>query len=411
MFRNAFRFVVPLLVGLIFVACQGTAPASAPSTAAPATAVPTATLQATSVPSTATPPSPATATAVATAGASETSPSGATAVPPTETLAPGQTELILVTHDSFAASEDVIREFEKANNAKVSILKSGDAGAELNKEILAGASNPLGDALFGVDNTFLSRALKADIFEPYQANGIRQIPDEFKLDPQNRLTPIDYGDVCLNYDIGWFKQKNIPAPQTLEDLVKPEYKSLLVVENPATSSPGLAFLLATVAHFGEDKYLDYWKQLRTNDVAVTDGWDDAFNNRFTLSGNGDRPVVVSYATDPAAEVFFGNGKYTEPPNGLIANNQACFRQIEFAGVLKGAKHPELARKFIDYMLSVPFQSDIPGQMFVYPVNPQAKLPDWFKFALQPRSTAELAPDVIGANRDRWINAWTQLMLR
>lgn len=347
----------------------------------------------------------------ATAAATEASPSGATAVPPTETLAPGQTELILVTHDSFAASEDVIQEFEKANNAKVRILKSGDAGVELNKEILAGASNPLGDALFGVDNTFLSRALKADIFETHMADGVREIPNEFKLDPKFRLTPIDYGDVCLNYDIGWFKQKNIPAPQALEDLVKPQYKSLLVVENPATSSPGLAFLLATIAHFGQDKYLDYWKQLRANDVAISDGWDDAFNNRFTLSANGDRPVVVSYATDPAAEVFFSNGKFTEPPNALIANNQACFKQIEFAGVLKGAKHPDLARKFVDYMLSVRFQSDIPGQMFVYPVNPQATLPDWFKFSPPLKSDATLPPDVIDANRDKWITAWTQAMLR
>jgi thiamine transport system substrate-binding protein len=397
MFRHAWSCFILLLGSLLFVACQGTAATNAPTAASPA-----APAQVTAAPTTST-----SATISATGAPTQ----AATAAPPTETLAPGQTELILVTHDSFAASEDVIQEFEKANNAKVRILKSGDAGTMLNKEILAGASNPLGDALFGVDNTFLSRALKANIFESYMATGIRQIPDQFKLDPKFRVTPIDYGDVCLNYDIGWFKQKNIPAPQTLEDLAKPQYKSLLVVENPATSSPGLAFLLATIGHFGEDKYLDYWKQLRTNDAAVTDSWDTAFNTRFTLSPNGDRPVVVSYATDPAAEVFFSNGKYTEPPNGLIVNNQACFRQIEFAGVLMGAKHPDLARKFIDYMLNVRFQSDIPGQMFVFPVNTQAKLPDWYKFAVQPKNDVTLPPDQIDANRDKWINAWTQVMLR
>jgi thiamine transport system substrate-binding protein len=404
MFRYAFRFIVSLFVVVLFAACQGAVPTSAP-TAAQATSVPA------TAPMTSQPTATTAATGAATEQATEGSPPGATAVPPTETLAPGQTELILVTHDSFAASEDVIKEFENANNAKVRILKSGDAGAALNKEILAGASNPLGDALFGVDNTFLSRALKADIFETYMANGIRQIPDQFKLDPKYRLTPTDYGDVCLNYDKGWFQQKNIAPPQSLDDLIKPEYKGLLVVENPATSSPGLAFLLATIGRFGEDKYLDFWKTLRANDVAISDGWEDAYYAKFTLSGNGDRPLVVSYATSPAAEVFFSNGKYAAPPTGNVLGDQSCFRQIEFIGVLKGAKHPDLARRFIDYMLSVRFQEDIPSQMFVFPVNAQAKLPDFYKFAEVAKTPAQVTPEQIDANRDKWINAWTQVVLR
>ncbi len=404
MFKYAFRFIALLFVVLLFAACQGAVPTSAP-TAAPTVAMPT------SAPTAAVQATPMPATTPATAAATGAATEEATAVPPTETLAPGQTEFILVTHDSFAASEDVITEFEKANNAKVRILKSGDAGAALNKEILAGAANPLGDAFFGVDNTFLSRALKADIFETYMANGIRQIPDEFKLDPKYRLTPTDYGDVCLNYDKAWFQQKNLTPPQSLDDLTKPEYKSLLVVENPATSSPGLAFLLATIGHFGEDKYLDFWKALRANDVAVSDGWEDAYYNKFTYSGKGDRPLVVSYATSPAAEVFFSNGKYTEPPTGNVLGDQSCFRQIEFIGVLKGAKHPDLARKFIDYMLSVRFQEDIPSQMFVFPVNSQAKLPDFYKFAEVAKTPAQVTPEQIDANRDKWINAWTQVVLR
>ncbi len=402
MFKSAFRFIVSFVFVLTFAACQGTV-----STSTPGSTQPTAIARATAVPTTGAPTSAATSAPT----------TGATAVPteapptPTETLAPGQTELILVTHDSFAASEDVIKEFEQANNAKVRILKSGDAGAALNKEILAGANNPLGDAFFGVDNTFLSRALKANIFDPYKPAGIDDIPNQFRLDPQYRLNPIDYGDVCLNYDIGWFKQKNLAPPQTLDDLAKPQYKSLLVVENPATSSPGLAFLLATIAHFGPDKYLDYWKQLRANDVAVSEGWDDAFNNRFTLSGKGDRPVVVSYGTDPGAEVFFSNGPLTEPPNAVISSDQSCFRQIEFVGVLKGAKHPDLARKWVDFMLSKSLQQDIPAQMFVFPVMPNTPLPDFYKWAVQAKTPAQVSPEEIDANRDKWINAWTQAVLR
>ncbi len=320
-------------------------------------------------------------------------------------------ELIVVTHDSFAVSEKVLAEFENANNVKAQILKSGDAGAALNKAILAGAANPLGDVFFGVDNTFLSRATKANLFEQYRAQGIDEIPSGYKRDTEFRLTPIDYGYVCLNYDKAWFTEKNLKPPQTLDDLLKPEYKGLVVVENPATSSPGLAFLLATVSHFGADKYLDFWKKLRANDVAISEGWEDAYYNKSTWSGNGDRPLVVSYATSPAAEVFFSEGKKTEPPTGNVLGDGACFIQIEFAGVFKNAKQPELAHKFIDFMLSEKFQEDIPTQMFVYPVNPNAKLPDFYKFAEKPDVPAQLDDAVIDANRDTWIKAWTQVVVR
>lgn len=335
----------------------------------------------------------------------------ATAMPiPSVPSQPNPTELVVVTHDSFAVSEEVLNEFEAANNASVQILKLGDAGSALNKAILAGASNPLGDVFFGVDNTFLSRAIKANLFEPYQPQGIDAIPAEYKLDAQFRLTPIDFGYVCLNYDKAWFKTKNIAPPQTLDDLTKAEYKSLLVVENPATSSPGLAFLLATVGTYG-DKYLDFWKQLRANDVAISEGWEDAYNNKSTWSGNGDRPLVVSYATSPAAEVFFSDNKLTEPPTGNVLGDGACFRQIEFAGVFKNAKQPELARKFLDFMLTPRFQEDIPTQMFVFPVNPNAKLPDFYTFAETPKNPATVSADAIDANRETWIKEWTQVVLR
>lgn len=334
-----------------------------------------------------------------------------TTIPPTNAPAGAPTELVVVTHDSFAVSEEALQEFERAHNAKVQILKSGDAGAALNKAILAGAANPPGDVMFGVDNTFLGRALNADLFAPYKPNGADAIPAPYVLDSQYRLTPIDYGDVCLNYDIAWFKEKNLNPPQTLDDLTKPEYKSLLVVENPATSSPGLAFLLATIAQYGADKYLDYWKQLRANDVAVSEGWEDAYYTKSTWSGKGERPIVVSYATSPAAEVFFSDDKYTTPPTGNVLGDNTCFRQIEFAGVFKNARQPALAQKFLDFLLSARFQADIPTQMFVFPVIPNTKLPDFYKFAETPKNPAQVSAQDIDANRDAWLKAWTQAVLR
>jgi thiamine transport system substrate-binding protein len=322
----------------------------------------------------------------------------------------GQSELVVVTHNSFAASESVIAEFEKANNTKVRILKAGDTGKALNQVILT-ANNPLGDLFFGVDSTFLTRALKEDLFVPYRAQGLDKIPAEFKLDPTFRVTPIDYGDVCLNYDKAWFKQKNLAPPAKLEDLAKPEFKNLLVVENPATSSPGLSFLLTTVAHFGEGKYLDFWKQLRANNVMITEGWSDAYYSKSTWSKKGDRPIVVSYATSPAAEVFFSGGKVQDPPTGNVIGDGTCFRQIEFAGVFNHAKHPDLAQKFIDYMIGQKFQEDLPLQMFVFPVLPGVKLPEVYKFAERPKKPAVIGTAQIDANREKWINAWTTTVLR
>ncbi len=318
--------------------------------------------------------------------------------------------LTVMTHDSFAVSETVIAQFEQQNNVKITFLQSGDTGAALNKAILS-KDAPLADVFFGVDNTFLSRALQADIFEPYPSPLLAQIPAQFKLDPQNRALPVDYGDVCINYDKNWFAAKNLPAPVSLDDLLKPEYSSLLVVENPATSSPGLAFLLATIARYGDPGYLDYWKTLKANGVVVVDGWETAYYTNFSASsGKGPQPMVISYASSPAAEVIFASQPLTEAPTASILDS--CFRQIEFVGILKGTPNRPLAEKFIDFMLSVPFQQDVPMQMFVYPVNPAAQLPEEFvKYAQIAPNPVSLPIEQIAANREQWIEAWTQTVLR
>jgi thiamine transport system substrate-binding protein len=324
--------------------------------------------------------------------------------------------LTVVTHDSFAASEDVLKQFEADNNIQVNILRSGDAGAMVNKAILS-KDNPLGDVMYGVDNTFLSRALKADIFEPYESPALKDVPDDFKLDEQNRVTPVDYGDVCLNYDVAYFEKHKLALPASLQDLTKPEYKSLLVVENPATSSPGLAFLLATIAQFGTDgdyTYLNYWADLVKNDVKVVDDWNTAYYTDFSAPGrdSGDRPLVLSYASSPPAEVFFAKEPPKTAPVGAIVADGTCFRQIEFVGILKGTKYPEAAQKFVDFMLSRTFQEDMPLQMFVYPVLKDAELPDVFtKYSVVPEKPATVDIDELDKNREAWIQAWTETVLR
>lgn len=324
----------------------------------------------------------------------------------------GPATLTVMSHDSFAVSESVVTAFEQANNVEVVFLASGDTGEALNKAILT-KNAPLADVFYGVDNTFLSRALDAGLFEAYESPRLADIPEEFVLDPQYRALPVDYGDVCINYDVAWFAERDLPVPQSLEDLTAPEYSGLLVVENPATSSPGLAFLLATVAHFGPDGYLDYWAALRDNGLVVVGGWETAYYTNFSASsGRGPQPMVVSYASSPAAEVIFADPPVETAPTASILGSGACFRQIEFVGILSGTPNRSLAEKFVDFMLDVPFQEDLPLQMFVYPVNRNAALPpefvQWAQVAPQP---ARLDFDLIAAGRDGWIAAWTETVLR
>ncbi len=323
----------------------------------------------------------------------------------------GPVTLTVMTHDSFSASEPVILDFEQANNVKIMFLKSGDAGTALNKAILT-RDAPLADVFYGVDNTFLSRALEAGIYEAYASPLLEEIPAQFQLDPQDRALPVDYGDICINYDKAYFSGHSLSLPVTLEDLAKPEYKGLLVVENPASSSPGLAFLLATVAHFGDGGYLDYWRSLRLNDVQVADGWETAYYTNFSASsGHGPQPMVVSYNTSPAAEVVYASPPVTDAPTASLLGPGTCFRQIEFVGILKGSKNLELAKRFIDFMLGQNFQEDIPLQMFMYPANSNAHLPEEFSlYAGQASQPASLDPAVITANRERWIADWTEAVL-
>jgi len=319
--------------------------------------------------------------------------------------------ITIMTHDSFSVSKEVVADFQEKFHAKMVIFKSGDAGEALNKAILS-KNNPLADIFYGVDNTFLGRALEANMFEPFSPSGLDDVDQSLKLDPQNRLVPVSFGDVCLNYDIKWFKENNKQPPSMLEDLILPAFYGLTIVENPATSSPGLAFLLTTISRFGQDGYIDYWQQLKANKVLVTNGWKEAYWGKFSAASQGDRPIVVSYASSPAAEVFYSEDKLTQAPTGVVVENGSAFRQIEFAGILKGTPNLELAQKTMNFLLSKKFQEDIPLQMFVFPASKKAQLPEVFvKHAKITTDPAGLSPQLIDANRDLWLRQWTEKILQ
>jgi thiamine transport system substrate-binding protein len=311
--------------------------------------------------------------------------------------------IVLLAYDSFVPPASLAA-FTAETGIEVTISNGGDTGTLVNKAILT-AGNPEGDVLWGLDSTLLSRATSSDVFDPYLSTAGPLDPATLALVPDGQVTPVDTGDVCLNVDLGWFETKGIALPATLADLVEPEYKDLLVVENPATSSPGLAFLLATVASFGPDGFADYWTQLRDNGVLAVDSWDAAYYTEFTAGGGGgSRPIVVSYASSPPFGVI--DGKAT-----TASVDAACYRVVEFAGVLRGTEHPNEARQLIDFMISDAFQAELPNTNYVYPVRTGTLLPGVFEQFGQP-STQPLmvAPADIDANRDAWIEQWTKAVL-
>jgi thiamine transport system substrate-binding protein len=327
------------------------------------------------------------------------------------TAAPKIATVVLLTHSSFAASRAVLDDFTRQTGYKVKLVQPGDAGLMVNEAILR-KNDPVADAMFGVDNTFLTRALEAGIFDPYVAKGLDTVPQPFQADPEHRVTPVDDSDVCVDYDAAWFGHDGRPpAPTTLDDLTDPKYKDLTVVENASTSSPGLAFLLATIAAKGEDGWRAYWSALAKNGVRVDDDWTAAYETDFTAGGgSGDRPIVVSYGSDPAADVI-GSNPHRDTPNVKVIA-PTCFRQVEFAGVLHGAHNVPGAQALVDFMLTRRFQEDMPLQMYVNPLVHGARLPAVFsRWLVDPPDPLSIPPQVISAKRSQWIKEWSDIVGR
>ncbi|HEX6287317.1 MAG TPA: thiamine ABC transporter substrate-binding protein [Acidimicrobiia bacterium] len=315
--------------------------------------------------------------------------------------------LTILAHDSFAdaVSDETFSAFESDTGIVVEVLAGGDAGSVVNQAVLS-ADNPIADVLFGVDDTFLSRALEEEIFVPHESEHIGTVPDSF-IEEENRVTPIDYGDVCFNYDKEYFAESDIGIPDDLDDLTADRYAGLVTVEHPATSSPGLAFMLATIDRYGEDGWLDWWSEMKAAGINVVSDWDTAYYAAFTRYG-GDSPIVMSYASSPPAEVIFAEEPLEEAPTGVI--EAGCYRQIEYAGVLSGTEWPQSAGDLIDFMLSVEFQETIPENWFVFPANQEADLPQSFvEHTVIPEDPADLDADVIADNRDEWIDDWISVM--
>ena len=313
-------------------------------------------------------------------------------------------EVVLVTHESFNLPKRLLRQFERESGYTLRTMAAGDAGS-LTTKLAITSDNPTGDVAFGVDNTFASRALDEGVFDTLDIElpeGAEDyvVPD----DGGERMAPIDHGNVCVNIDTTWFGERNLQPPATLDDLVDPAYEGLFVTPSALSSSPGLAFLMATVAEYGDD-WPDYWRDLMDNGTKIVDGWSDAYYTDFTQGGGGGtRPIVLSYDSSPAFTVPEGSDRTTT--RALL---DTCFEQVEYAGVLAGADNPEGGRALVEFMLSEEVQAALPASMYVFPVRDGVELPpDWAAFAEQPDDPYRLDPAEIAANREDWLEQWRDI---
>ena len=314
-----------------------------------------------------------------------------------------QTEVRLAVHKSFSLPKDTFAAFERANDAKVSVIKAGSGNELVNKLVLSRAQ-PIADAVYGLDNTTVLKAKEGGILaaaQPPSAAVNAALP---------HAAAVDTGYIAVNYDKAWFAKNKLPLPQSLEDLAKPQYKDLLAMPNPGLSSTGLGFLLANIQGMGEKQAFDWWAKMRANGVKVTKDWSEAYYTEFSRNG-GSRPLVVGYASSPAAEVHYGKGKFDTPPTGVLFLKGGVFRQVEGAAVLNGAKQPALAAKLVQYLQSASVQKAVPTEMWVYPAVKNTPLPDVFKHARAPQHSDNPSEAAIAKNQRRWVSQWIRVVLK
>lgn len=321
----------------------------------------------------------------------------------------GSRTVRLVAYDSFTPPADVLNKFTADTGISIEVLLKGDTGTMLNTAIIA-KDQPFADVMWGIDSTFLSRAVSSGVMGPH---GITDSTTNPALRPTvgaDLLIPVDTSEVCVNADTTALPGS---ADFGFDSLVDPASKGQFVVENPATSAPGLAFLLATVAKFGETGWQGYWTRLKANDVKVVNGWDEAWNTEFSGAGPGKRPLVVSYSSSPVASVLFGaDPAATSTPLAVLKDT--CIGVVEYAGLLANndTAHEADARTVLEFLMSQPFQAELATNLFVYPARTDVALPDIYtRLGIGPvDSPLSVSPERVQAMRDTWIDEWTDIVL-
>ena len=321
-------------------------------------------------------------------------------------LAVSAQELRVLVHSSFSLPKPLLARFESEAGVKLSVIKAGDAGEMLNKLILTRAQ-PIADVVFGIDNALVVKAQAANVLDAYQGPASQRTTAAAL---PGGVLAVDYGFVTLNYDRAWFARSGVPLPRTLDELTQAVYRNLLVVQNPATSSPGYAFLLSTIAGLGEEAAFDWWARMRANGLKVSKGWSEAYYTEFTRNG-GTRPLVVSYASSPAAEVFYSKEKISEPPTASLTLKGAVFRQVEGVALVRGGQQREAAQRFMEFMRSPPVQEALQTSMWMYAAEARTTRPEVMRHAVEPAAFDNPGIEAIAARGADWVSRWTSVVLK
>lgn len=335
--------------------------------------------------------------------------------------------LTIYTYESLLAyginvtstTNQVFDAFEEKENCNIEIDMSPDAGGALAKAI-SQKDNPICDVIIGIDNVMIHEAKKAEILQTYTPNTISFINDSLVqgLDPEFYVTPYDYGLISLVYDQ---TRINASTSTELNSLVLTDFvnNSLLakslVGEDPTTSSTGLGFLMWTIGVYEKilnHSWIDFWKAVK-DDIQIESSWGDAYFNVFYEPSAG-RPLVVSYATDPAYNYLFYNDTSLAATVSHEGGSSYGWLQIEGLGIVKGSKNRELAEKFIDWFTNTTVQELVPENNWMFPVNNNTLLPDSYKYTINPNDVIPLnsyfTADEIRENIEQWKKEWNEIMI-
>jgi len=300
--------------------------------------------------------------------------------------------LTIYTYDSFVSEwgpgPAVEAAFEKSCECDLRFIGSGDGAALLARILLEGSRSDA-DVVLGLDTNLTARALETGLFAEHGAVDVR-----FDL-------PIEWTDeTFLPYDWGYFAfvhdRVAVPEPpESLETLAASDLK--IVIQDPRSSTPGLGLLMWVKAAYG-NRAPEIWEGLSDNIVTVTKGWSEAYG--LFLEGEAD--MVLSYTTSPAYHLVAEQ----DDSKAAAPFVEGHYMQIEVAGKLATADEPELADRFLAFMISDAFQSIIPTTNWMYPaVTPDAGLPDGFETLIQPERPLLVPAGEVPALRDAALSEW------
>jgi thiamine transport system substrate-binding protein len=314
--------------------------------------------------------------------------------------------LVVYTYDSFVSwgpAGELKEVFEARYDCNLEFVTAGGGKATLSRLLAEREAGGTDADLFMAEVNDVPRVATYDLFLLVTVEDIPNIafvPQDLLLAQTAGLIPYEYGYITLTYDSQVLSEEDLP--ERLEELADPRYKGMLVCEDPRTSSTGFSFLLWTIARFGEEGYLDFWRSLDPTLLTITQGWSEA----WTLLTHGEAPIVVSFSTDTAYGAMYEDSlRYR-----AFAPGGEGYRTVYGVGIVRETDHPELAKGFIDLLLSKEIQELLPRTEIMFPANEMAELPEEYQeHAVIPSDPLMLPLEIVGARMDNWLHDWARVI--